>query len=60
VFGVLARGDITDSEGVQYAIANAIGDDGGFSPPLVLTRDQAEIAVRIVDEALTEVEHQRQ
>jgi 4-aminobutyrate aminotransferase len=27
-----------------------------FSPPLVLTRDQAEIAVRIVDEALTEVE----
>jgi 4-aminobutyrate aminotransferase len=30
-----------------------------FSPPLVLTRDQAEIAVRIVDEALTEVEQQR-
>ena len=27
-----------------------------FAPPLVLTRDQAEIAVRIVDEALTEVE----
>jgi 4-aminobutyrate aminotransferase len=31
-----------------------------ISPPLVLTRDQAEIAVRIVDEALTEVEQQRQ
>ena len=30
-----------------------------FSPPLVLTREQAEIAVRIFDEALTEVEHQR-
>jgi 4-aminobutyrate aminotransferase len=30
-----------------------------FSPPLVLTRDQAEVAVRIVDEALTEVEQQR-
>jgi 4-aminobutyrate aminotransferase len=29
-----------------------------LSPPLVLTRDQAEIAVRILDEALTEVEHQ--
>jgi 4-aminobutyrate aminotransferase len=26
-----------------------------FSPPLVLTRDQADIAVRIFDEALTEV-----
>ena len=28
-----------------------------FSPPLVLTREQADIAVRIFDEALTEVEH---
>jgi 4-aminobutyrate aminotransferase len=27
-----------------------------FSPPLVLTRPQAETAVRIFDEALTEVE----
>jgi 4-aminobutyrate aminotransferase len=27
-----------------------------FSPPLVLTRDQADVAVRIFDEALTEVE----
>ena len=27
-----------------------------FSPPLVLTREQADIAVRIFDEALTEVE----
>jgi 4-aminobutyrate aminotransferase len=27
-----------------------------FSPPLVLTREQADTAVRIVDEALTEVE----
>jgi len=26
-----------------------------FSPPLVLTREQADIAVRIVDEALTEI-----
>jgi 4-aminobutyrate aminotransferase len=29
-----------------------------FSPPLVLTRDQADTAIRIFDEALTEVEHQ--
>jgi 4-aminobutyrate aminotransferase len=29
-----------------------------FSPPLVLTREQADIAVRIFDEALTEVEIQ--
>jgi 4-aminobutyrate aminotransferase len=28
-----------------------------FSPPLVLTREQADVAVRIFDEALTEVEH---
>jgi 4-aminobutyrate aminotransferase len=27
-----------------------------FSPPLVLTREQADTAIRIVDEALTEVE----
>jgi 4-aminobutyrate aminotransferase len=27
-----------------------------FSPPLVLTRDQADVAIRIFDEALTEVE----
>ena len=27
-----------------------------FSPPLVLTREQADTAVRIFDEALTEVE----
>ena len=27
-----------------------------FSPPLVLTRDQADTAVKIFDEALTEVE----
>jgi 4-aminobutyrate aminotransferase len=26
-----------------------------FSPPLVLTREQADVAVRIFDEALTEV-----
>lgn len=32
--------------------ANAIR----FSPPLVLTRDQADIAIRLFDEALTEVE----
>ena len=30
-----------------------------FSPPLVLTTDQADIALHIVDEALTEVEHER-
>jgi 4-aminobutyrate aminotransferase len=29
-----------------------------FSPPLVLTRDQADIAVKVFDEALTEVEGQ--
>ena len=27
-----------------------------FSPPLVLTREEADVAVRIFDEALTEVE----
>jgi 4-aminobutyrate aminotransferase len=27
-----------------------------FSPPLVLTREQADIAVKIFDEALTDVE----
>ena len=31
-----------------------------FSPPLVLTREQADTAVRIFDEALTEVERSRQ
>jgi 4-aminobutyrate aminotransferase len=30
-----------------------------FSPPLVLTREQADAAVRIFDEALTEVERAR-
>ena len=30
-----------------------------FSPPLVLTREQADTAVRIFDEALTEVETTR-
>jgi 4-aminobutyrate aminotransferase len=30
-----------------------------FSPPLVLTREQADIAVEIFDEALTEVERKR-
>jgi len=30
-----------------------------FSPPLVLTREQADAAVRIFDDALAEVEHQK-
>jgi len=30
-----------------------------FSPPLVLTREQADTAIRIFDEALTEVERSR-
>jgi len=30
-----------------------------FSPPLVLTREQADIVIRIFDEALTEVEQLR-
>ena len=30
-----------------------------FSPPLVLTREQADVAVKIFDEALTEVERSR-
>jgi len=30
-----------------------------FSPPLVLTREQADIAVRIFDEALNDVEQTR-
>ena len=31
-----------------------------FSPPLILTREQADIAVRIFDEALAEVEQRYQ
>ena len=27
-----------------------------FSPPLILTREQADIAVKILDEALTDIE----
>jgi 4-aminobutyrate aminotransferase len=30
-----------------------------FSPPLILTREQADIAIRIFDEALSEVERGR-
>ena len=30
-----------------------------FSPPLVLTKEEADVAVKIVDEALTEVETNR-
>jgi len=30
-----------------------------FSPPLVLTREQADTAIRIFDEVLTEVERSR-
>jgi 4-aminobutyrate aminotransferase len=30
-----------------------------FSPPLVLTREQADVAIRLFDEALTEVERTR-
>lgn len=36
VFAVLARGDSTDAEGVGEAMADAVGEDGTFVPPLVL------------------------
>ena len=36
VFGVLMRADTTDTEGVNEAIADAVSDDGTFTPPLVL------------------------
>jgi 4-aminobutyrate aminotransferase len=50
VNGAFARGLL-----VLGAGKNAIR----FSPPLVLTREQADLAVRIFDEALTEVERRR-
>ncbi len=37
-------------------VLGAGGNSIRFSPPLVLTRDQADIAISIVDETLTEVE----
>jgi 4-aminobutyrate aminotransferase len=50
VNGAFARGLL-----VLGAGKNAIR----FSPPLVLTREQADLAVRIFDEALTDVERRR-
>ena len=36
VFAVITKGDTTDAEGIQEAIADAVADDGTFTPPLVL------------------------
>ncbi|MBK8258633.1 MAG: DUF2169 domain-containing protein [Polyangiaceae bacterium] len=36
VFGVIARADSIDAEGVGEAMADAVSDDGTFHPPLVL------------------------
>jgi hypothetical protein len=36
VFAVLTRGETTDAEGIHEAIADAVTDDGTFTPPLVL------------------------
>jgi hypothetical protein len=37
VFGVLARGEVQDMEGIRRAMEMAIADDGSFVPPYVLT-----------------------
>lgn len=36
VFAVITKGDTTDSEGIGEAIADAVADDGTFTPPHVL------------------------
>ena len=36
IFGVVARGESIDAEGVGEAMAEAVSDDGTFIPPLVL------------------------
>ncbi len=36
VFAVLTRGETTDAEGIGEAIADAVAEDGTFTPPLVL------------------------
>jgi len=36
VFAVITKGESTDAEGIQEAIADAVADDGTFTPPLVL------------------------
>ncbi|UQA62403.1 DUF2169 family type VI secretion system accessory protein [Polyangium aurulentum] len=36
IFAVLTRGETTDAEGIHEAIADAVTDDGTFTPPLVL------------------------
>jgi hypothetical protein len=36
VFAVITKGDTTDSEGIQETIADAVAEDGTFTPPLVL------------------------
>ncbi len=56
--------DITRNLGVTVAGKTVLVLGAGanairFSPPLVLTREQADTAVRIFDEALTEVEASR-
>jgi len=50
VLGAFARG---------LLILGAGKNSVRFSPPLILTREQADIAVKILDEALTEVESSR-
>jgi hypothetical protein len=37
VFGVLARGEVMDLEGIRRAMEMAVLDDGSFVPPYVLT-----------------------
>jgi hypothetical protein len=36
VFAVITRGDTSDAEGIHESIADAVADDGTFTPPLVL------------------------
>ncbi|HRI66192.1 MAG TPA: DUF2169 domain-containing protein, partial [Polyangium sp.] len=40
VFAVITKGDSIDSEGIQEAIADAVADDGTFTPPLVLVQGE--------------------
>ena len=36
VFGILTRADLTDSEGINEAIGDAVTDEGTFTPPLIV------------------------
>ena len=47
------------TKGIGYFLEHQVPDYKRFSPPLVLTRDQADTAIAIFDEALSEAEGSR-